>query len=147
MKISILTISVASIMSVMLVSSCSSPEKKVENAQENVNDANADLAKANDEYLADIETYKKVTADQIAQNEKELAAFRLKVRDEKAQARADYDKKIADLEEKNNSLKQRMADYKETGKDNWNSFKSEFSHDMDEFGKAFKDLGVNNVKK
>ncbi len=147
MKISILTVTVASIISVMLLSSCSSPEKKVENAQENVNEANADLDKANQEYLADIETYKKVTAEQIEQNEKELADFRLKIRDEKKQAKADYDQKLAALEEKNNSMKQRMADFKESGKDNWNSFKSEFSHDMDEFGKAFKDLGVNNVKK
>lgn len=147
MKISILSITVATIMTVALVTSCSNPERKVENAQENVNEANADLDKANQEYLADIETYKKVTAEQIEQNEKELADFRLKIRDEKKQAKADYDQKLAALEEKNNSMKQRMADFKESGKDNWNSFKSEFSHDMDEFGKAFKDLGVNNVKK
>ena len=44
-------------------------------------------------------------------------------------------------------MKQKMADYKENGKDNWKEFKAEFNHDMDELGDAFRDLTKNNVKK
>jgi hypothetical protein len=40
-----------------------------------------------------------------------------------------------------------MEDYKVDTKEQWESFKTEFSHDMDEMGKAFKDLTVKNVKK
>ncbi len=41
---------------------------------------------------------------------------------------------------------QKMNDYKANGKENWEIFKKEFNHDMDELGKAFKDLTVKNVK-
>ena len=50
------------------------------------------------------------------------------------------------LEVKNSDMRMRMDNYKEDGKDNWETFKTEFSHDMDELGKAFKDLTVKNVK-
>ncbi len=43
-------------------------------------------------------------------------------------------------------MKKKMENYKEEGKDKWEIFKAEFSHDMDELGKAFKDLTVKNVK-
>ena len=43
-------------------------------------------------------------------------------------------------------MKKAMADYKAEGKANWISFKEEFNHDMEEFGAAFKDLTVKNVK-
>jgi len=39
-----------------------------------------------------------------------------------------------------------MDDYKQDGKENWEKFKAEFNHDMDELGKAFKDLTINNIK-
>ena len=39
-----------------------------------------------------------------------------------------------------------MDDYKADGKDKWETFKAEFSHDMDELGHAFKGLTVKNVK-
>ncbi len=43
-------------------------------------------------------------------------------------------------------MKIKMDNYKEDGKEKWEAFKSEFSHDMDELGSALKDLTVNNVK-
>ena len=56
------------------------------------------------------------------------------------------EKKIDELEQKNSELKKRLDDYKADGKEKWEKFKAEFSHDMDELGKAFKDLTVKNVK-
>ena len=43
-------------------------------------------------------------------------------------------------------LKKKLDDYKATGKEDWESFKKEFNHDMDELGKAFKNFSINNVK-
>jgi len=43
-------------------------------------------------------------------------------------------------------MKLKMDNYKLEGKENWEKFKMEFSHDMDELGKAFSDLTVKNVK-
>ena len=39
-----------------------------------------------------------------------------------------------------------MDDYKAISKEEWETFKAEFNHDMEELGKAFGDLGNNNVK-
>lgn len=54
-----------------------------------------------------------------------------------------YAKKIENLEKKNQDLKIKLEAY-ETNQSNWEKFKREFNHDMDELGKAFKDLTVNN---
>ena len=54
-----------------------------------------------------------------------------------------HENKIAKLEEKNRELKQKLDNY-ETSQSDWEAFKTEFNHDMDEFGKAFKDLTVDN---
>ena len=43
-------------------------------------------------------------------------------------------------------MKKKLEDYQAEGKDSWETFKTEFSHDMDALGNAFKDLTVNNVK-
>ena len=43
-------------------------------------------------------------------------------------------------------MKKSMDDYKAGGKEQWEKFKAEFNHDMDELGKAFKDLSVDNKK-
>jgi len=53
---------------------------------------------------------------------------------------------LATLENKNNDLKIKLANFKEDSQDNWESFKTEFSKDMNELGQAFKDLTTDNVK-
>jgi hypothetical protein len=59
---------------------------------------------------------------------------------------ADYDKKIDALEQKNKELKVKLSEYKDSGKNAWEQFKSEFSHDMDALGAALKDFTVDNKK-
>lgn len=130
----------------VIFTSCNTPAEKVENAQENVTEANTDLDTANAQYLADIENYKKETADKITANDQSIAEFKARIQEEKKEAKADYKKKIAELEQKNTDMKKKMDDYKVEGKEKWETFKAEFTHDMDELGKAFKDLTVKNVK-
>jgi len=146
MKKSILVFSVLALMAVMTLPSCSTPAKKVEDAQNDVKEANKDLAKANEEYLAEIESYKKETADKIAANDRSIAEFNLRIKEQKQEAAADYKLKVAKLEQKNSDMKKQLDGYKADGKEKWEKFKTEFNHDMDELGKAFKDLTVKNVK-
>jgi len=54
-----------------------------------------------------------------------------------------YAKKIENIEQKNKDLKLKLETY-ETNQSDWETFKREFNHDMDELGKAFKDLTVDN---
>lgn len=146
MKKSILVIAASTFITGAILTSCNTSAEKVENAQNNVTEANKDLDKANKEYLADIENYKKETADKIAANDQSITEFNVRIENEKKEAKADYKKKIAELEQKNSDMKKKMDDYKAEGKEKWEIFKTEFSHDMDELGNAFKDLTVKNVK-
>lgn len=143
----IITVLIASsFLTAPVLLSCNTPAEKVENAQNKVKSANEDLDSANQEYMADIESYKQETADKIAANEKSIAAFYVRIANEKADAKADYQKKIADLEQKNSDMKMKMDNYQAQGKENWESFKTEFNHDMQELGEAFKNLTVKNTK-
>ena len=56
-----------------------------------------------------------------------------------------YEQRIDTLEKKNRDLKARVDAYDKSQSD-WESFKREFNHDMDELGQAFKDLTVDNKK-
>lgn len=133
------------IMSVAFTS-CNTSSQKVENAENNVIEANEDLDKANQEYLDEIESYRRETADKIAANNRSIEEFNARIENEKEQARAEYRKEIAALEQKNSDMKKKMDDYKAEGKDKWEKFKTEFSRDMDELGNAFRGLTVKNVK-
>ncbi len=138
MKKSILIL--AAIAGISIVTSCSSPAQKIENEEKNVIDATKDLDNANIEYMAEVERYRKETADRIATNDQNIAAFNLRIEHEKKDAKADYEKKIADLEKKNSDMKMKLADYKADSKENWADFKAAFNRDMDDLGDALKKL-------
>lgn len=146
MKKSFLTQAAIVLMSIAFITGCNTPTQKIENAQENVDDAKRDLKEANQGYLADIVAYREQTAKKIAENNQSILDFNARILAEKKEAQADYKKKIAALEQKNADMQKRMNDYNSDGKDNWDKFKIEFNRDMDELGKAFKDLTVNNIK-
>ena len=80
--------------------SCNSPAKKVENAEEKVLEANKDLNQANQDYLTDIENYRRETAEKVAANEKTIADFNLRIASEKKAAKKNYQKQVAVLENK-----------------------------------------------
>jgi light-regulated signal transduction histidine kinase (bacteriophytochrome) len=54
-------------------------------------------------------------------------------------------KRIEELEERNNELKAELRNYNRSNSD-WETFKREFNHDMEELGKALKNLTVDNKK-
>ncbi len=146
MKKSIYILAAATIIAGATFTSCNTPKDDVVNAQENVAQANANLDQATDDYIADIERFRQETSDRIAANDRIIADLKESVNNKDAATKADYWSKIADLEKKNSQMKTRMAEYKADGKDNWGTFKTEFNHDMDGLGTAFKDLTVKNQK-
>lgn len=146
MKKSILALAASTLIIGSIATSCNTPAEKVEKAQTNVQEANQDLEKANDAYKLEIESYRKETADKIAANDKSIADFNLRIENQKQDAKVEYKKQIAELEQKNSDMKKKMDDYKADSKVQWEIFKTEFSHDMDELGKAFKGLTIKNNK-
>jgi len=137
--------SIAVSISVSFFASCSTPSEKVNKAENDVTKANQELENANKEYEADVAKYKLETDEKIAANQKSILEFNARIANEKAATKAAYQKKLAELEQKENDLKKKMHDYKMEGKENWIIFKTEFNRDMEELGKALNDLTVKNT--
>lgn len=140
-------ISAALFSAAVIFTSCN-PESKVEQANQDVEKAENDLEKAKtDAEVANNEwmTYREQQEQKIKENEASIAAYREMEKDAKYKAK--YREKINELEEKNNELRTRIGeDHKNDNKEQWESFKREFSHDMDELGRSLKNIGNDNVK-
>ena len=125
---------------------CNRSTEKVENAEENVLEAKENLAQAEDDYQMEVFNFKVATNEKITANEKLLEDLNKEIKVAKKELKATYQNEITKLEQKNAKMKQRMLDYKEDGNEKWQSFKSEYNHDMDELGRALKEFTVNNKK-
>lgn len=134
------TIIVAAITSIAVVtfSSCQTKEQKLENAQENVVEANEDLREAQREFREDSE-------NKLRENDMSFETYRANIKNENEAQRVMYERKIDSLEQRNKDLRVKLnQDY--DNNDNWESFKREFNHDMEEIKNSLKDMGKNNVK-
>jgi len=147
MKKSILILAGVVFTTSAILISCNTPAEKVQDAKEDVSAAKVALDKAQQEYMEDLNNYRKETAERIAENERTAADFRVKIANEKREAKATYEDKLAELERKNTEMKNKINGYNSNNKDGWQDFKAEFNRDMDELGKAFKDLTVKNDNK
>ena len=146
MKKTILAITVVTFITGAVFTSCTSSAERVDNAEQASQSADRELQDANDAYLLDIENYRMETADKIAANNRSIAAFNIRMENEKQEVKAEYREQIAELEQKNSDMEKKMDDYQADGKQNWEAFKTEFNHDMDELGKAFTNLTNTNTK-
>lgn len=123
---------------------CQSHETKVENAQEKVLESEAkmieaqqDLEKATSDSIAE---YKREVRDKIVAHEKSIAEFKARQAKNKSVNKAEYDKKLGELERQNSDFKKRLDDFKANGKEDWKNFKSDFNHEMEEFEEKIKNL-------
>lgn len=142
------------------LSSCSSPGQKVRNAEQNVQDskqdvkdskqdvmeAKRDLAETQQEVNDDFAKFKSESNAEIAENEKKIADLRVGLKSQSADVRAKNETKIDGLEKTNRDLKAKLDGYQNDGKSDWQVFKSEFRHDMNGLGQAFKDIAENNIR-
>jgi hypothetical protein len=122
-------------------------QEKVDIAKQNLKDAKDSLAVAKKEATAEEwQTFKNQTDSVISYNEAQIAELKLKMQKTGKSADAKYQKNIDILEQKNKNLKIKVDTYKNDANSDWQSFKREFNHDMEEIGQAFKDLTVDNKK-
>jgi len=135
------TIVVAAIAGMAVMSSCQTKEQKLENAQENVADANQDLRQAQNEFREESE-------NNLRENDMTIETYRANAKNEKEEMRAQYERRADSLEQRNKELRAKLDAYKDDSNDNtkWESFKREFNHDMDELKNSLKDVSKNNVK-
>ena len=143
---------ITAFVSLALIMGCSkTAEQKVADAKADVVVAKQDVKDAvsdaqasaqREEWLA----FKGEAEIRIAVNDKSIAEYKVKMTTSDGKQRAKYDMRIDALEQRNKALKAKLEIYPDSGKNTWEQFKSEFSHDMDELGSALKDFAVDNKK-
>lgn len=126
---------------------CKTSAEKVKKAEENVSDANDELDKENAALKKEMEDYKKEQQALIEANEKSITEFNMRIANEKSEAKADYEKKIAELNQKNSDLKKKMNDFNTSNRISWEQFKDEFGRDMSDLGTALRDFTIKGDKK
>ena len=143
MKKTILTMAAVAFFAVTATTSFGqSTEKKSIKAKEDLTEAKQNLKEAQQDSVADYQTFKKDSEARFLENEKSLADWKLKVSNLDVSNRGEYERNLATLKQKNAGLKKRFVDYKQNGETKWSSFKSEFNNDMDDFGKELKDFTI-----
>ncbi|MFC2111246.1 hypothetical protein ACFLQ5_02210 [Bacteroidota bacterium] len=150
MKKTIFTLAITVLIAGTMLTNCQSSATKVENAEDKVQEANEQVVIAKQELMQarkdSIIQFKEESQEKISNYEKAIADVRKGIANDKKEIKAGYENSLAVIEQKNNELKIKLANYSEEKMENWESFKEEFNHDVDELGKALKDLTVNNVK-
>ncbi len=133
MKKAVAVWSLSALFSMAFLTACSSSSEKLDEAKEDVTEANDKLEEAQEAYLSDIVEYKKETAAKIAVNEQLIADL------EKANS-AQHKGKVAELKAENELMKIKMDNYKAQGDGQWQEFKEEFNNDMIELGQELKEM-------
>jgi hypothetical protein len=83
----------------------------------------------------------KVDAEvKINANEKKIGELQVKIKKSGKDLRADYNKEVGVLEQKNADLKIKINEFKYESKDKWEEFKTGFNRDMDAVGNGIKNF-------
>jgi hypothetical protein len=150
MKMTILKTSILAIILATSVTACSnSPEDKAEKVQEekkDLTDAKNEFYKAIQDSIADYNSFKIDGEAKIKEFENKIAELKLTVQLEKNPLKTAQENLINEFEVKSSKLKSSINDYNETGKDNWDAFKSRFKYEMDELEKSIAELSKKVVK-
>jgi hypothetical protein len=115
-------------------------EQKVADTKENTGEVKQELKNARTGYLAEWQTFKRDAEQAIAANEKRIDTLKIDIGKVDSQVKAKYRKDVAALEQANRGLKKNLKEYKDEGQDKWETFKTNFNHDLDGIGKTIKDL-------
>ncbi|MFZ1290568.1 MAG: hypothetical protein WAR79_10785 [Melioribacteraceae bacterium] len=115
-------------------------EEKVDDAKANVEKANQELEAARIEYEKEWQIFKNNIDAKITANEKSIIELKSEILTANEKFKLKYEKEIVELEQKNIELKKKISEYKYDGKDKWEEFKLEVNRDVDIVEKALKDI-------
>lgn len=129
------------------VVSCKPATKEENEATEKAQEANQELIDVKKAATAqEWQAFKNSGDSLINKNDEKIAELKLKMKNTGKSIDTKYKDNIEVLEQKNKDLKVKMETYKNDTNADWQSFKSEFNHDMDELGQSLKDFTVDNKK-
>jgi len=130
MKISLLNIAILGMLSFAAYTALAQQNRKVEKARKEVAVAKENLSEAKIDSAADYQRFKKQAENQIMENQKKIAALRMRRSNDTKEIKMRYDKKLLELDQKNNVLKRNIKNTETIKTDNWQSFKAGFNKIM-----------------
>ena len=146
MKKSIYTLTTALLIGTTLISCKENTENKGDDVEVITNDDGNSLMVKNATQNKEWEAFKVSTDSIINENDMRIAELKVKMKNTGKAMDSTYENKIAQLQERNAAMKVKIQNYKEDNSQNWDSFKTEFNHDMSQLGNALEDLTVDNKK-
>lgn len=139
MKKQIIKIALTSVIAISSITGFSQENKQAANARKDLREAKLDSA---DDY----NRFKKEAEATIKENENKISELKAKKSDATKEEKEKYNKKVQALEQKNKNMKIKIESASKTKTEMWASFKREFNHDIDEIGKAIRDIAKDNTK-
>ena len=125
------------------------PDKQSVKARENLKEEKKDVVVAKQDLKVaqkdSVSEYQKLTKEsdiKFKSNEKSIADLRAAITKNNSKEQATDQKKVSIMEDKNNSLKKELADYKVLGETQFTAFKSEYNRDQDQLAKELKDFKI-----
>jgi len=117
-------------------------EFRLQNAEKDVAIARLDLYKTRLGSIYEYEQFRKESQEIISYNEKNIAWLNAIMAIEDIENKTGFEKKLIELEQKNDYLIIMLENYREGGKGSWEILKTEFISTMNDFGTVFKDLTI-----
>jgi hypothetical protein len=136
----IFMLAIATLMGSTLFTACDTSDQKAAAVQENEPDSmKTAQVQADEAYLADMKNYRKGTVQKLAVYNKDILTLKAGMLDQKQEDKADFRNRITALEQQSSTLKMKMDNYQESGKEQWEVFKTELDQEMDKLSKALND--------
>lgn len=128
------------------LTSCQLSPEKVDATEERLTPTEQKIIKAHYLHVAEVIYFKKAASAGLKANEKIINDYKISIANKSKSYTAEYKEPISVLDRKNCDLKKRISEYKDGGPEKWNSFKKEFSIDMESLGQSLNDssFAVNN---
>jgi len=152
MKTNILKVAlIAGLTSIGMLACNESPadkEVKVEEAQENLDQAQENLMQATTDSINEYAQFKQDSEMKLNSNDEKIALLKEKMTSDKKDLKIKYEKKINELEVRNNNIKTKLQERKENDSEtSWDSFKQSINEEMDQVGKSISDMAQKNMDK
>lgn len=128
------------------MSSCRNPGSPIENGHAHKQTVAEGAEKADMRYRLELDSFRTASLERIEKNRQEIDALRASAQTGKEAFTEDIFREIDELERKNKDIKEKLVAFKNENSRDWKAFRQELSHDLDELGTAFRNLGRKNNK-
>jgi len=141
---------IASTIGFFMTSCSNSPtakESNLEQAKQDVIDAQAELDQAENDSISNFNTYKESIQLKLVENQELISDLKMKI-SSKAKVERDIDQvEINKLESRNAELKLKIENYELGPEQRWALFKVDLNNELDELGKSISRMAERNQKK